>query len=57
MKLFSAIPLASSVRGWDGPWTGINYINDEYSIISKDLNELSRDPKLTFIGKVSFSDI
>ena len=52
MKLFSAIPLASSVRGWDGPWTGVNYINDEYSIISKDLNELSRDPKLTFIEKV-----
>ena len=37
------------IKGWDGPWTGENYINDDYPIISKDLNELNRDPRLTFI--------
>ena len=56
MKLFSGnwvnLGLVGSAWGWDGPWTGQNYITDDYPLISKDLNELNRDPRLTFIGGV-----
>ena len=54
MKLFSGnwvnLGLVGSAWGWDGPWTGQNYLTDDYPLISKDLNELNRDPRLTFIG-------
>ena len=50
----SKMVLGELLKGWDGPWTGQNYINENNPIISKDLNELNRDPRLTFIGKVSF---
>ena len=57
MKLFSGnwvnLGLVGSAWGWDGPWTGQNYLTDDYPMISKDLNELNRDPRLTFIGGVS----
>lgn len=46
--------LGELFKGWDGPWTGQNYLNENNPIISKDLNELNRDSRLTFIGKVSF---
>ena len=56
MKLFSGnwvnLGLVGSAWGWDGPWTGQNYLTDDYPMISKDLNELNRDPRLTFIGWV-----
>ena len=56
MKLFSGnwvnLGLVGSAWGWDGPWTGQNYLTDDYPMISKDLNELNRDPRLTFIGGV-----
>ena len=61
MKIFSCkngpnlakLGLVGLAWGWDGPWTGQNYLTDEYPKISKDLNELNRDPRLTFIGRVS----
>ena len=58
MKIFSAGPnlakvgLVGLAAGWDGPWTGTNFLTDDYPMISKDLNELNRDPRLTFIGWV-----
>ena len=58
MKIFSAGPnlakvgLVGLAAGWDGPWTGTNFLTDDYPMVSKDLNELNRDPRLTFIGWV-----
>ena len=56
MKLFEGnlvnLGLVRSVWGWDGPWTGQNHLSDDHPLISKDLNELNRDPRLTFIGGV-----
>ena len=56
MKFFSDnwvnFGLVRLAWGWDGPWTGQNHLTDENPIISKDLNELNRDPRLTFIGGV-----
>ena len=53
MKLSSLILiLMESVHAWDGPWDGVNVLTDDV-LQSNDLMELNRDPKLTFIGRVS----
>ena len=44
--------LKEAVLAWDGPWDGVNVLTDDV-LQSNDLMELNRDPKLTFIGRVS----
>lgn len=55
MKLSpSILILKEAVLAWDGPWDGVNVLTDDV-LQSNDLMELNRDPKLTFIGRVSKS--
>ena len=49
--------LVRSILGWDGPWTGQNHLSDDHPLISKDLNELNHDPRLTFIGGVLLGSV
>ena len=44
--------LKETILGWDGPWDGVNVLTDDV-LQSNDLMELNRDPKLTFIGRVT----
>ena len=52
MKISPILILKGAVHGWDGPWDGVNVLTDDV-LQSNDLMELNRDPKLTFIGRVS----
>ena len=54
MKISPILFLKGTVLGWDGPWDGVNVLTDDV-LQSNDLMELNRDPKLTFIGRVSQS--
>ena len=55
MKLSPLIFISNEVvLAWDGPWDGVNVLTDDV-LQSNDLMELNRDPKLTFIGRVSKS--
>ena len=55
MKLSPSILfLKGAVLGWDGPWDGVNVLTDDV-LQSNDLMELNRDPRLTFIGRVTQS--